>query len=285
VKSAVDRLADSLPAAFDIALGFAALWGIFLWLFGRRIVRSSLTFIALMIGAVIGGFVGRSMGDNTAVIVAVAIGAIGAAVLAWVTFRLWVAVLLALMLGACTPWAVLAWKGEPLPRVHQPMSDAVRDAAGEAQRALKPDGGIFAPDDGGEDGEAVIDTEPDGEQPKLDIPERFVQAGKETWQALRDWWSGQSGGLRTLMVIGGLGMMAGGFLIGLVFPNLASAIAASLVGSSIVLIALLRLSAQYAEGLHAKLPTTPRGVLMMLVSATIIGALIQWTVLGKRADN
>ncbi len=285
VRSAVDRLAAALPMWFDIALGFAALWGIFLWLFGRRVVRPSITFIALTAGAIVGGLAGRQMGDNSAVIVAVIVGGIGAAVLVWATFRLWVAVLLAVMLAAATPWAVLAWQGEPMPTAHRPLTDAVRGAADDARGGFLPDRGIFSRPDGEptDDGASPTDTDTGtGEH----LADRFAGAAEETWAGLRTWWADDlSGGTRWLILAGAGVMAVTGFLIGLIFPNLAAAIAAALVGSSLMIAAVLRLSAAYAPGLHDRLPATPRGVLVTLVGLTIIGALIQWTILGRRADN
>ena len=259
-----------MPMWLDILIGAAALWGIFMWLFGRRLVRPSMAMTGLIIGAIVGGLVGRTFFAGNGVIIPIIVGGAVMALVIWATYRLWVAIMLAVMLAACTPWGVLAWKGEPFPQAQQSIKQAMHDAAQEAREAVTS-----------ERSEASSDESSDE-----DLMTKLRSALDETWQALVEWWKNDlEGGTRTLIIIGSAAMAITGFLVGLVLPEFAASLAASLVGSCFVIFSVLRLTAEYAGKLHEYLPTTPRGVLLSVGIMTIIGALIQWTVLGRRADN
>lgn len=267
VRSAVDRLGEAMPMWLDVLIGLGALWGVFMWLFGRRLVRPSMAMIGLSIGAIVGGLVGRTFIEGSAVILPVIVGGAVVGLIAWATWRLWVAVMLGVMLAAATPLSVLAWEGEPFPQAQKPIAQAVEDAANEAREAMEP---------GGQSSESSRD----------DLLANFKSAMSETWEAIVDWWKDDlDGRTRTVMTVGSGVMGVGGFVVGLILPSFAASLAASLVGSCFVVFSVLRLTSEYAGKIHEYLPSEPRGVLVCVGVMTVIGALIQWTIMGRRADN
>lgn len=289
-----EQLSAALPVWFDILIGIAGLWGVFLWLFGRRIIRPTVTMAGLAGGAILAGAIGRTMTDGNAVIVFVIVGAIVGALATWMLFRIWMALLLAATLAAIAPWAVIAWEGvtpppDPTADLKSTARDIIEDGVeqlnGGADDEAEADGDLpsFLPRIFGNPDEAEADEPPD-EQPGL--ARRLNDAAQAGWNNLKTWWHDDlSASARWLIVTAAAAMAISGLLIGLIFPNLGAAIVASLIGSGIVLSAVLRLGGKYLGDAADWLPGTPRGVLITVIAMTIAGALIQWTVLRPRADK
>ena len=292
-REQLEQLMAALPVWFDVLLGFAAIWGVFLWLFGRRIIRPSVTMFGLIAGAVACGIVGRRMGAGNSVVVFIIAGAVGGAIVTWLTFRIWMAALLAIMLASVAPWAVIAWEGiEGPPNPIDDLKDTARQFIEDGVDELAPGSGELAPD--GEDaapgnpfsrifngGEADHDAT-DEQRPALLV--RFADAARAGWENLRQWWDELSGTAQALIFTASGVMALTGLLIGLIFPHLGASLAASLAGSAIVLSVVLRLGGKYLST-GDWLPSSPRAALIALGVLTIAGTLIQWTVLRPKADK
>ena len=104
----------------------------------------------------------------------------------------------------------------------------------------------------------------------------------ESWRA---WWSRLSGVVRGLVITGaGIGAV-GGFILGMVLPNLAAALIASLMGVLLLVSACGKLIPAFLPDLAERIPSGPRGSLVLIVVATAIGAAFQWTIRRRSADK
>jgi hypothetical protein len=133
VQQVADHVAAALPVWLDVVLGLLGVWGIFLWLFGRRLVRPTVTMLGLLAGGLAAGLIARPYTDGAALAGWALGGGIAGGLVVWVTFRIWIGLALAIVLGAAAPWAVLAWEGAEWP---VEAGQSIRDAAeGRSRRA------------------------------------------------------------------------------------------------------------------------------------------------------
>lgn len=290
VQQAAEQVAASLPVWLDVVLAFVGLWGVFLWLFGRRLVRPTVTMLGLVAGGLSAGLIARQFTEGAALAGWALGGGVAGGLVVWVTFRVWIGLALAIVLGSAAPWAVLAWEGADWPieagqSIREAAEGAIEEgrqrildngeADGAGDEAAKERGHGKGGDEGGDegDGEATVLA-------KLEALARQV-AGD-----LRQWWGEElDPAVRWSVMAASAIVAAGGLMIGLVLPNLGASLAASLVGSVLIGGVTLRLSGRYLEGVYDWLPSSPRRALIALAVMTVIGTLIQWTLTGRRTDK
>jgi len=290
VRETASQLAASLPVWLDVGLAMLGLWGVFLWLFGRRLVRPTLAMLGLLSGGLTAGLIARQYADGATLAGWALGGGIAGGLFIWITFRIWIALALAVVLGAATPWAVLAWEGAPWP---VEAGQSIRDAAGEAIDEGRERLGEHLPGGAGAeeeteaaDGDGGSSGEGEGEEEREGVLAKLAALGGEVWGDLSRWWTEElDGAVRWSIVAGAAIVAVGGLIVGLILPNLGSSLAAALVGSVLVGGVVLRLTGRYLESVHDWLPSSPRGALIALVAATVIGTMIQWTLTGRRADS
>lgn len=288
IQGVAEQVRAALPMWLDVVLAFLGVWGVFLWLFGRRLVRPSITMLGLLAGGLAAGLIARSYTDG-AVLAAWALGGgIAGGVLVWVTFRLWIGLALAIVLGAAAPWAVLAWEGAPWPiEAGQTIRDAANGAIDNGTQQLLP-GEHEGPGDG-DRGQRDDDHRADGDAAaagESGVFDKLAALTKDVASDLERWWNEDLGSsVRWLVMVVASVVAIGGLTIGLMLPNLGASLAAALVGSALMGGVALRLSGRYAEPVHEWLPSSPRSALIALGVMTIIGTLIQWTVTGRRTDK
>ncbi len=265
----------------DVIVALAGLWGVFLLLFGRRILRPSVAMTGLVLSALTAGLVGRQFFTGETVIVCVVVGGIIGVLVAWATYRLWMALLLAVMLALVVPWGVLAWHGAPPSPIEQRLG-AVGDPD-LGQRIADPSalGDHFAAAPPPSDGAA-----PGDEPSQPTLMERAGDAADELGRELRDWWINDvSAATRWTAMTATAAFAVGGFVVGLIVPELAAALATSLVGAGLILASVMRLTGRYATGLEEWMPAGPRMLLIVLGAMTVVGAVLQWTVLRRRGED
>lgn len=291
IQGVAEQVRASLPMWLDFVLAFLGVWGIFLWLFGRRLVRPSMSMLGLVAGGLASGLIAREY-TSGAVLAGWALGGgVAGGLLIWVTFRIWIGLTLAIMLGAATPWAVLAWEGAPWPiEAGQTLRDAANEAIDNGTQQLMP-GEHQGPADQQDPpkprdtdaGAADADAGADGGPGVLD---KLAALARDVTEDLRQWWAEDlDSSVRWLVTVVAGAVAVGGLTIGLLLPNLGASLAASLVGSALIGGVALRLTARYLEAAHDWLPSSPRAALITLAAMTIIGTVIQWTVTGRRTDK
>ncbi|MHB1156508.1 MAG: hypothetical protein ACYC26_06680 [Phycisphaerales bacterium] len=277
LRRMLEQISGQVPVWLDAAVAMAGIWGVFLWLFGRRIIKPSLAMSGLIAGALIGALVGRDLGGPEKVAIAVIVGGVIGAVIVWVTYRVWVALLLAMVLGLAAPWAVLAWHGQSGPALKQSIKEEVKGIAEKGGEALAVDSANT--------GESMEGTTNHAAARK-ELFDRMVEAVKRLTGELRDWWEQSvSASLRWSALAGGLMMAIAGLMLGLLMPELGASVVASISGAMLMTAAAARLGGRYVPSMSEWLPDSPRRLLIALVVLTAVGALIQWTILRRKADK
>lgn len=282
----LDQLTAQLPLWVDGAFAVMAVWGVLLWLNGRRLVKGSFTLLGLFGGAVAGAGVSQLIEPQASILLGVIVGAVAGVGVAWLAFRFWMAVVLGSLAFLLAPWCVAAWQGTEAVDPTQPFEDVsrqiLREQVTEAREALTED--LL------EGPTSALDAEPqaeDGaqEQNGPGVREVLADVGARYREAWSAWWAELSGTAKwSLLGVGALAA-AGAFALGLIFPNTAAALVSALAGSILVLTALGRLGARHLPSAYEYLPQTPRDMLVAVGVATALGALIQWIFSRKRADT
>jgi FtsH-binding integral membrane protein len=282
-RQTLDQVAAMMPIWLDVVIGFVVLWGIFLWLFGSRLLRPSLAMIGLIAAAILGGLFARDMGSNEKVaMVIVGAGVVGA-MLVWVTFRLWIAVLLALTAGLIAPAFVLIIEGAAPPtEADQPLREAGRDVVREGMERV----GIDDEDADGELRAALDDAQADeaGDDPmaqtRADLQKlvnRAAEAAGQSWDELKRWWAEDiDAGVRWTATIVALMMAITGLIVGLIMPHFSAGLVTSFVGAALVIACVGRLLHRYVPAASDAWPQTPRTVMIVLAIATLVGGGLQW---------
>ena len=266
LQQTLERLGEHSSIALDASLLVGLVIGLFLWLFGSRIVRPNIALQGVIVGAVAGGLISRSL--NLSPVFAYAIGGgIAGGILMWFTYRLWVAMFMAIVLGIIAPMAVMAWYQTPLPDAEQPILEIRQTAADNVhvQQLLAP-----------EQLEEVKQT-------TVDLLQEFFDLIVKT---MNGWWNDTVGPVaKTGVIIGGLAAAAIGLGIGLIFPRVGSAVVSASVGSGFLILCLSGLGQRHFPSTFSHVPTGLRTVVVTLIVATAVGALIQWTILRPKADE
>ncbi len=262
LQETLTRLSDHGSIAMDVALVFGLLFGVFLWLFGARIVRPNIAMLGIIFGSIAAGLVARTM--SLTPIAAYALGgAVIGGLLMWFTWRLWVALLLATVFGVLAPLTVMAWHNTPLPETEQPILELRQSATENVQE--------------------LIVSEDSRAQTLGDLLQEVLDRIAVT---IDTWWDARvSPVARTGMIIGGLAAAAVGLAIGLIFPKIGSALVSSSIGSVFLLISLSGLAQRYVPSVVSDVPAGIRSAVAAIIAATILGSLIQWTILRSKADE
>lgn len=273
-------LQDQLPAWLDLLAVIAAGWGLVLWLFGKRFIRVSITLVGLGAGAFVAGQLGRIVGLGPALVWTIGGGLVGG-VVAYLAFRIWVALLLGATMAVFVPWGVAAWHGELPPTLatgEQDISQQIEAQVGSALAGATQRLTAAANTDDGSAGSAADESSATWRDHVNNVLSELVAS----W---RNWWSALSGVVRGLIITGaGVGAV-GGFILGMIAPTLGAAIVASLTGVFLMATAAGKLIPAYLPGLAERIPSGPRESLILIIIAAAIGAAFQWTILRRSADK
>jgi len=263
------QLAADLPSVATVLAVSGLIIGLLLVLFGNKLVRTAHAITGLIVGAML-GFVLSNGFDENGVWIAWSIGgaAIGL-VLSLVLFRLWVGVSLAIVLGVMMPVLVLLWSHTSPPATVDVAGDdtvqSLRDATRDAANPL---------------------TREDVQLPELteEMKEKLAALPAAQWQAVTEWWTDLADSDRQAALLAlGAGLVLG-LIFGLIKPHLGAALQAALVGA-----VLLTLSGQHVLTLfldeESNLPRGPRVFVLAVGLITILGVLVQWTILRGKADR
>lgn len=277
LNEALDRLGQHGSLALDGLLGFCLLWGAFLWLLGTRVVRANFAMQGLIFGAIAAGLVARSQGASP-LAAYIFLGGIVGAVVVYLTYRIWIAMALAITLALLTPLGVIAFNSAPPPDLTAQV-DRARTAAARGAQDLRD----RLPDLGDVTGRAESDEPQDEDTSLADRANAVVRSFVDTIQS---WWSNElSSSLRLLVIVGTLAAAATGTLLGLVMPNFAAAVVSSCVGACLLLLGVSVLAQRHVEAVAQILPDSLRGIMATILIATLLGTLIQWTIVRRKADD
>lgn len=286
VQQTLTNLQEQLPMWMDVIAALVGFWGLLMWLFGRKLIKASVTVTGLVLGAALGALLFRWQNPELSHkwMYWSAGGALIGAVAFYLLLRLWMAVTLALIVGLIAPVAFAAWQGTADDNAQQ-LGDAIGQSIKEGADALAEGaerivgqaregiGGVIDPDG---------DTEPANERT---LAERFDEVVRRLLDSIGQWWSGMDSASRWVMSALALMGAVIGLVVGLILPGVTSSLVTSLVGSGLMLITLHHLGGRYAESLAANLPDKPGAILLTLGAATVIGTFFQWMFSRRSADN
>ncbi len=310
----VQPFLENASLAWSVGLGAAALVGLLLWLAGGRLAKTGV----VLAGFVLGGLVAVSVAvawtapaageavNETGEAVAATGGEVGApwviglglggaiagALLAVLLYRLWMGLATAVALAMVVPAATLIWTGTT-PGVDEAQLDAaaeeLQDAAVEAGGEVLTDPDVAASLTG--DLQADLSSEA-VRAAATQHAQRFLDLLGEAWAnqraSLRVWWDGLTAAQRSAVTGGAAIGALVGLILGVALPKVAAAVQTALVGTLLMYFPGTWLLERYVltgEASSGWLPGTPRGVLLTLGLITLLGLLIQCTVLRKKTDK
>lgn len=254
----------------DALLVWLAAVGLVLWLLGRRLIRPALGAVGLIIGAaamfaLATAWIAQHWPNAPPAAFATIGGLIGglAGFLLW---RLGVGAIFALAVAIIAPIACLIATGTPGPTIEQPLVELREDLRAALNRS----------------GDPVSETPDAAPAAPQDALGPLTKARDAVRQAVNEWWAALPNGQRWLLgtvCIGG-GLLA--LLIGLALPYFSAALVTALLGSLMLAAPIYRLADLIGERAETALPQTPRPFLYALLIATLVGALLQWTVFRPR---
>jgi len=259
----------------DGLLIWLGLMGVILFLFGRRLVRPMFAVVGLVFGGLVGLAVVSGWLTDWESTPFIMIGAVIGGVVCFALYRLGMGVVLALVVGLAAPLGMMYAQGQPGPPIEQPAVETYHAVAEQ----ITPTAGNV---------EEGAQTDESGGQNALALtPESLTQPIAEGFgkvqTTLAEWWDGLAVRTRVLLIslAGGAGTL--GLVLGILFPALSAALATALIGSLLMIGGAARLSETYLT--MNLMPATFRGTLALILIATLIGALFQWTILRPRTDK
>ncbi|MCC7145027.1 MAG: hypothetical protein IT443_01130 [Phycisphaeraceae bacterium] len=247
-------LSEYGPTAQMALAGAGLVLGAVLWLLGKKLTRPCGAACGMLFGLAGGAALAGPEATDELRLMYLVGGALAGALLAWILFRIWVGILLAIVLSTGGPAMYMAWQGKqppPAPAVTLPQTANSEGLGINRQQA-----------------------------------EEMAKAWwTDAQNSALEWWKsldGPEAATATGLAIGGAIL---GLLVGLLFPYRAAAAACALVGS-VLIVGVLAWLAQ-REG-FAWLTTwlgNPRQAVAAVGLITAVGVGFQWTVWRKRADK
>jgi membrane associated rhomboid family serine protease len=262
----VQQALDAMPAPWLVLLILGVIVGLTLLLLGGKLARPACALSGLILGGLAGVIASRELIGDSWLFPAVLIGAIGGCLLAWLLFRVWMAMVGAAILALAIPAAVLVWQGVP-PQVSTDGDEAHAKppAAAEAREraeAQEESGGALAV-----------------------MQDRVREMYRRQIDGVRAWWDGLSLATRSTLLIAAAIGAAFGLMIGLLTPHAAAAVQSAIVGAVLILICATELARDYAPSQASWLPQGPQGTVMAVGLITLLGFAFQWTVFRRKTDK
>lgn len=247
-----------------IALGFGALVGLMLWLFGHKLARPACVISGLVLGGLGGLVIGETLAEKGAMLLPLIIGgAIVGALLSALLFRIWMAVTGSVLLAVVALATAIAWAGTPQPTV--PLLDDAR----EIEASL------------GTIEQAITNTVKSPlESFREALHTKLEQGGLE----LRQWWKDLNSRTQSVLISTAAAAGLTGFFLGLIVPNIAASLQTALVGALLIFSCITELLTVHLVQ-TTWLPHTPRSAILTMGLITIVGLLIQWTLFRKKTDK
>lgn len=289
-----------------ITLAVSAMIGLFLFVMGRKLVKTAIGLSGLCIGA-FAAFVGANqLGVSSQLMLVWVIGgAVAGVLLASLLFRFWMSVSLAALVALAVPAFSVIMEGTTVPASAEISDEFTSSSLTEKE---KSDDKSKSTDDTTEKKHPIdlpvnhfsaedVKKKADEIKESIGIDEDDIEKAKQTvMQALQHayefqsahlsgWWESlKSEGQRNMTITTAIGGLVGA-LLGFMLPYFAASIQTSLTGGAILLSTVHGVLAAYAPAQLSWLPNEPRPLLITLSLITLVGIAIQWTLWRKTADK
>ena len=240
--------------AWEITLLAAIGLGVFLWLLGRRLAQPLCAVGGMVLGGAGALAVGRELGGEGSALTWTVLGSITGCLLSVLFFKVLIGVSLAALLALAVPVATIMWEGLPPP--------------------TNPDSVIT---------QTVEDTT--GLNPPPTLGDRFTHVYELFKSDVSSWWAALGPSARGMVIAAVCGGGFVGLLLGLIYPYPSAAVESSLIGSLLALFGLHALLAIHLPSSLRWLPQNPRATVALLGLITLLGALVQWTILRSKTDT
>lgn len=274
----LNQVIQQLPPVGMVAMVLGLAVGLVLWLLGRRLLRAGVVISGLVLGGLAGLLLGESLADEGAYVLPMVIGGgISGALLAWMLFRVWMALSGAVLVALVVPAIMIVWQGVPTPQL--PTTTDLRD-----QFQLQMEG------------PPVLDETLEVQEPADDAAQSTVmkffndvmavlrQLYVNEVEDIGNWWDQQTSATRnTLMAAAGIGAIIG-LLLGLLLPDISAAGQSSLVGTLLIVFTGRALLHHFAPDQMQWLYNA-RPLIVAIGLITLLGILLQCTILRKKADR
>lgn len=291
-----DETGRSLPGLTMGALILCMTVGVLIWLAGGKLLKPAMVLGGLVLGLAIGSLLSPFIQSTGFFLLFLGGLALVGAMLAALTFRLWMALSAAALLATVVPAAMLIWQGTPTqditgppstPQVEPHTEEEVRQRFELSIDQLTPETrdtvqGLI--DEQSPDSLASADAilEEQGAQ----AIEALKGVAFDNIEQLRQWWDQNTTAQQRMAVWGMIGGALVGLLIGIIMPKYAGALQCAMVGAVLIFVPGRELVVGWAPPSYSGwLPVSPRGTLLALGLITALGFTLQWTLYLKTDDK
>ena len=272
------ELSQQVPVWGDVLIGLIGAYGILLWLFGRRLVRPTFTVTGMLAGLVVVAVIFRQQLSQLNVIPWLVLAAVGGGLVAWVLYRLWMALLLAAALAIAAPWSIAVWQATQPPDVADQLAEQGQALVEQNVPNLGDLIELPAPDAGDEGKSSEVSSSDT-------LADQIAEAIQQIIDQWRQWWADLGKGGQWTFASVGLGGVAVGLAVGLITPNFAAALLTSMLGAMLAIGAMLRLGGVYLPKVMESVPTEGRGLWVVAAAAVVVGVTVQWIFHLRSADK
>ncbi|MBL1216064.1 MAG: hypothetical protein D8M59_01050 [Planctomycetes bacterium] len=294
----------SLPWGVHVGLGLILAAGVVIWAFGKHLLKPTLVLAAMAMGASVGFVAAAFMPEHISVLWPVGGGVIVFALVALAAYRFVMAAMLAVSLGLACPLGYFTYAeitglyrdqpGQTLSdeelrggsEDQKSVQDHVKDAADKASDAIgdiiKDNEDILSGDGNGEGGGSGGD---DNAEATPGWRNRFNRMMRDIARELANNWRDAPGIQQTATVLASFAGIALGIVFGIMAPKLSGAVVTALVGSLVILGSGSLLGLRYAMPVEALGLATMTGKLAWWFGLSLLGLLIQFKWVGRKADK
>lgn len=245
-------ITESLPAIGKAALFVVAIVGLVIWALGGKLLRPACTLAGGAAGAALGAMLARSMGAGDSATLWIIAGGIAGAIAAYMLFRVWAGLGLAIVLTVLAPLSVLVWVGSPAPQAGAVLREQTQDV-------------------------------------DVSRTEGWREHAGQVWKAEKReatrWWKALGEPTRLTVVGGAVAGAVAGMLVGFMRPKLAAKLQTAIVGSAVLIGAGFVFVRFYAPQHAVRIPDAPKAFLLVLGLITATGLVVQWAISRPKADT
>ncbi|MEM1353555.1 MAG: hypothetical protein AAGC44_07420 [Planctomycetota bacterium] len=287
-----DASGRSLPGLTMGGLILCMTIGLLVWLAGGKLLKPAMVVGGLVLGLTTGGLLSPFI-ESTGFFIVFIIGlGIAGALLAGLTFRLWMAMSAAVVLATVVPAAMLVWQNTPTNQITGP-GDTEQQAA-EVRERYETEADQLSPESREMIQGLIKQQSPTSLASANSILDeqggQAIEAIKgvvfEHGEQVKQWWEQNTTAAHRMAIWGMIGGALVGLLIGIIMPKHAAALQSAMVGAVLIFVPGRELVVGWApEGFANWMPVSPRGTLLALGLITLLGFCLQWTLYLKPDDK